>query len=67
MYIHIIHCCLTYGFFYSIYARDKYVSSAHIDLSVLICSGCYGNGKCDYGTPDIREVSCHCFVGWEGI
>ena len=36
------------------------------NLSILVCSGCSGNGICDYGTPDNREVSCCCDIGWEG-
>jgi len=61
----LISVSMFYAYF-SIYARDRYSTSAQEFLTLLICSGCSGHGACNYGTLAEHQVSCTCDVGWQG-
>ncbi|KAH3861667.1 hypothetical protein DPMN_024601, partial [Dreissena polymorpha] len=50
----------------SVFARDDLSQSSVQFLSVLICSGCSGNGVCNFDHEVAREVTCKCNIGWGG-
>ncbi|XP_052806502.1 mucin-4-like [Mya arenaria] len=58
----------------SVFVRDdKNVTSSEIEVTIIYCNGCTGNGQCNYnshregeGTDSFRIAVCDCPFNWEG-
>ncbi|XP_052803968.1 uncharacterized protein LOC128234050 isoform X2 [Mya arenaria] len=58
----------------SVFVRDdKNVTSSEIEVTIIYCNGCTGNGQCNYnshregeGTDSFRIAVCECPLNWEG-
>jgi hypothetical protein len=61
-------------FLYSLTAIDNHeVEASPLDILIILCTGCSGNGHCNYNITSnsenelFKRATCECDVGYTGI